>query len=72
MKNNIENFGYDQDQRRTRNQIGLDLGSAIGSMVTATVLGLRRGVRKSGQELPGGSAAKSANDEVIVEASGWR
>lgn len=72
MKNYFENFGFDQDQRRTRNQLGLDLGSAIGSMVTATVLGLRRGARKSGQELPRGNAVRSANDEVIVEASGWR
>lgn len=72
MTNHLENFGFDQDQRRTRNQLGLDLGSAIGSMVTATVLGLRRGVKKSNQEVPGGSAARSANDEIIVEASGWR
>ena len=72
MKSHFENFGYDQDQRRTRNQLGLDLGAAIGGMVVATVLGLRRDARKGNPEPPQGSPTHSANDEVIVEASGWR
>ena len=72
MTNHLENFGFDQDQRRTRNQLGLDLGTAIGSTVTATALGLRGGVKKSNPKLPQGSATQSANDEVTVEASGLR
>jgi len=65
-------YEYDRLDRRSHFDIGFSLGDAIGSMITATVLGLSRPHKKETVERRHGPMPQSANDEIIVEASGWR
>lgn len=72
MSNYPDSFGYAELDRRSRMESSFTFGDAIGSMITSTVFGLVRAADEVRAERRHGGPRPAANDEVILEASGWR
>ena len=72
VNNYSDNFGLGDTDRRTQVRHGPGLGETIGAMLVTTVFGLSRGGTRKRAAKPRGNTNESANDEVILEASGWR
>lgn len=72
VNNYSDNFGLGDTDRRTQVRNGPGLGETIGAMLVTTVFGLSRGATRKSAAKRHANTNESANDEVILEASGWR
>lgn len=67
-----EFFADDNSARSSRGQARFGFEDVLGDMIAATVFGLSRGVHEMTPVPAATTVRKPANDDLILEANGWR
>jgi hypothetical protein len=65
-------FADDNSARSSRGPARFGFEDVLGDMIAATVFGLSRGAREVTPVPVATAVRKPANDDLILEANGWR